>query len=517
MTHLSIRQRLTLWNSSVLALVLSCFAAAGWLTLTEALDRRAAATVRESARAVAGAIRAGQQALLERGEVEKERGATEEAVLREFRAGDLDIFVADEAEQVMAARKPRPVEATVEVAGDATAAPSGEAATMPAAVRALIETARDDGTLRALADTGVLVGALTLDSAPARAALLRLVPSPQMVGEPTLLIVAVRSSADDVQLLRQVRTTLLLAIPLALLASLVAGFALARRSLAPLEAINARTSRITAANLDERLPVDNPPDELGRLATIINGLLGRVGDAFRTQRQFVADASHELRTPIAVIRGEAEVTLRRAIRTEEEYREALKVIQDESVRLTRIVDDLFLLARVDAGGVGSASQAVDVEELVHDAVRSLRSLAEARGLQCVAEPSAAASAPARVSGDPALLRRLLVNLLDNAIKHTPAGGTVTVAYAAAAGTVRVQVRDDGPGIPPALRARIFQRFVHGVASTAAPERTGAGLGLAIAEAIAHAHRGRLALLETPRGATFELLLPTIPPSGDSAP
>lgn len=529
MKRLSIRQRLTIWNSSVLALVLTVFAAAAWLTLTDALERRAATTVRESARAVAGAIRAGQQALLERGEVEEKRGDTEKAVMREFRAGDLDIFVADEAEQVMAALKPRAPEEAPVVADRDVAAP----VSMPPAVHRLVDEVRAEGILRALGDTAVLVRSIELDGNPARAALLRLVPSAEMVGEPTLLIIAVRSSAEDVQLLRTVRNTLLLAIPLALVASLIAGFALAKRSLAPLEEINVRTSRITARNLEERLDVVDPHDEIGRLATIINGLLARVGHAFSAQRQFVADASHELRTPLAIIRGEAEVTLRRDTRTSAEYREALSVIQGESVRLSRIVDDLFLLARVDAGGVGTERRPVDVTELAHDAARSLRSLADARSLQLVVE----ASAPAWVNADAALLRRLLLNLLDNAIKHTAERTTVTVTIgstmetpgsgsnvvvnamlnATATPMVQLRVQDHGPGIAPALRERIFQRFVHGVASTASLDRTGAGLGLAIADAIAHAHGGRVALLDSTDGATFEVLLPRIPPPGDSEP
>lgn len=515
--RVGILQRLTLWNSSVLALALTVFAFAAWLTLTDALEKRSVSAVRESARAVAGAIRAGQQAIIDRGEVETERGATEQAVLRELRAGDLDVFIADEAEQVMAARQPRQ-----ERAGAIAEIREGErevnAIVIPPSVRALMDevraAARTGAMADTMADTTVLVRAVRLGSEPARAAILRLRPTARaMPWEPTLLVVAVRPESDDVQLRRQVRNTLLLAIPIALLASLVAGFALARRSLAPLEAINARTALISAANLDARLPVLNPHDELGRLAGIINDLLARVGLAFHTQRQFVADASHELRTPIAIIRGEADVTLRRESRTEDEYREALRIIRDESVHLTKIVDDLFLLARVDAGRVAIARRRVAVADLVHDAVRSVRSLAEARGVTIAVEPPL--SHPFEIVGDEALLRRLLLNLLDNAFKHAPAGSTVTIAVSATPSRdqLRMTVSDAGAGVPLELRPRLFQRFVHGSDTTGARDRSGTGLGLAIAEAVAHAHDGDIALLDRTPGATFEVRLP-FPTSAD---
>jgi signal transduction histidine kinase len=513
--RVSILQRLTLWNSSVLAFALCIFAGAAWLTLTEVLQNRSISSVRESARAVAGAIRAGQQAIVERGEVEKERGDTEQAVLRELRAGDLDIFIADEADQVMAARQPRQ-----ERAGAITEIREGEREVapviIPASVRALMDEMRAAAQRGDVSDTTVLVRALQLGNEPARGAIVRLPPfSAAMIGEPTLLVVAVRPESEDAVLLRQVRNTLLLAIPIVLLASLVAGFALARRSLAPLEAINARTALITAANLEERLPVLNPHDELGRLARIINDLLARVGLAFSTQRQFVADASHELRTPIAIIRGEADVTLRRDTRTEPEYREALTIIRDESIHLTKIVDDLFLLARVDAGRSAAARRMVAFDELVQDAMRSVRSLADARQVSLTAQADDAA---VTVAGDEALLRRLLLNLLVNALKHAPAHSAVRVSLSTVVdGRERVavlHVADDGPGVPLDLRSRLFQRFVHGDDSAESRARSGAGLGLAIAEAITHAHGGRIRLLDTPHGATFEVRLP-LPAPGAS--
>jgi len=524
--RISILLRLTLWNASVLAILLVAFAWTGFFTLERVVRQRAATVVRESARAVAGAILAERRAAAARGEVETVRGEHEQAVLRELRVGDLDIFITDEAEQLMAARQPE----VGELIERNSASDRGERGTrreaerapvvLPPAVRALMTDVRAQRDAGALSDSSVVVRPVTLEGGPARAALLRVEPEAGDEGEPALLITALRPEQDDVQLLRQVRTTIFLAIPLALLLSIVAGFLLARRSLAPLEAIVTRTASISAANLDDRLPVVNPHDELGRLAQIINALLGRVGDAFRTQRQFVADASHELRTPIAIIRGEADVTLRRAERSPQEYREALAVIHGESVRLSRIVDDLFLLTRVDAGmharGEALRRDEVDMLELVLDAARSVRSLADAQGVSLHVTTDDGTT-PLRVRGDALLLRRLLLNLLDNALKHAPAGSRLDIRQRRQDAWVHLEVADEGPGIPPAQRDRVFERFVHGVQDQQGkPSEPGAGLGLAIAQAIAQAHGGRITLLDHAPGATFDVALPLIPSAGAHA-
>lgn len=529
----SILTRLTLWNASVLACLLVLFAAAGWITLSRAVSQRTAATVRESARAVAGAIVAERRAAAARGDVEEVPGAYERAALREMRVGDLDIFItADGASddttpvdsvEVVAARQPRTTPAQV--------------VPVPPGLRAVMDSVRDERARGLLSDTVVAIRRATLGDSTYRVALLRVEPEPiDREDEPPLLVTVMLSEAEDRALLRQVRTTLLLAIPLALLVSVAAGFLLARRSLAPLEAIVARTATITAANLDERLPVVNPHDELGRLTQIINGLLERVDRAFRVQRQFMADASHELRTPLAIVRGEAEVTLRRPHREETEYREALGIVQAESLRLSRIVDDLLLLARTDAGGTLITRRPVSVTELVLSVLRSLRTLADARGVALQAHIDAALGPGTDdvVQGDESLLRRLLLNLLDNALKYAPAGSTVQLTVGPAAPDlaqgVRVRVSDVGPGIPAALRDRVFERFVHGAApapaptsqsvsaesGTPSPVQTGAGLGLAIAQAIAAAHGGRIVLLDRPLGTTFDVLLPLDPTLGGSA-
>jgi signal transduction histidine kinase len=533
----SILTRLTLWNASVLACLLVLFAAAGWITLSRAVSQRTATTVRESARAVAGAIVAERRAAAARGDVEEVPGAYERAALREMRVGDLDIFITadtvpddtatENPVEVVAARQPRTADTPV--------------VRVPAGLRAVMDSVRDERARGLLLDSIVAIRRATQGDSVYRVALLRVEPEPEnREDEPPLLVAVMLSEAEDHALLRQVRTTLFFAIPLALLVSIAAGFLLARRSLAPLEAIVARTATITAANLDERLPVVNPHDELGRLTQIINGLLERVDRAFRVQRQFMADASHELRTPLAIVRGEAEVTLRRPHREEAEYREALGIVQAESLRLSRIVDDLLLLARTDAGGTLTARSPVSIADLVFSVLRSMRTLSDARGitLQADVDATLVPGLGDVVQGDEALLRRLLLNLLDNALKYAPSGSAVQLIVAPAAPDlpqgVRVRVSDAGPGIPAALRDRVFERFVHGAAlaptpvptpspttgpaetAPPSPVQTGAGLGLAIAQAIAAAHGGRIVLLDHPVGTTFDVLLPHDSPLGGPA-
>lgn len=523
----SIRLRLTLWNASVLAMVLIAFANGGFLTLTAVLRERGDASVSQSARAIAGAVSAERRAARDRGDVTRVRGEAARAALRELRTRDLDVFIADEAARVLAASRgparPRSAAPTragmarVPVPAPPVAPADPDTLAMPAAVRDLLRQSVKPGE--------VVLRTVRIDDLDWRAALIR-VPAGQDYAEaPAFIVGVLRSGEDDLAVLGRVRTTLLFAIPLALLVSVITGYAIARRSLAPMDEMAARAARISAATLNERLPVGNSHDELGRLATVINDLLGRVDVAFRKQKQFVADASHELRTPIAIVRGEADVTLQRPVREESEYREALAVIRDESVRLTRIVDDLFLLARTDAGSPLDRRERVDIADLLAAGLRSVRTIADTRGILLDSSIAAEPTHPAFVMGDRALLRRLLLNLLDNALKNTPRNGCITVSLTSTESDVFFVVADNGLGIAAELRPRIFDRFVRAevaapgplgegpqhelgtVAVDTVPSASGAGLGLAIAQAIAHAHDGEITLDDVFAGASFRVTLP----------
>jgi two-component system OmpR family sensor kinase len=514
----SVRTRLTLWNSALLAFLLGCFAYASLSALSVVLSQRAEAAVSGSARAIAAAIVNERAAARARGEAALPDMAHE--ALRKILAGDLDVFIVDEASTNVLAASRRKGERAVHSTtakpranGPATRTASvtkgPDTLALPGRVREMLQEIQHSNTPSGEIPT---VRNLMLDDGPHVAAVVRIAAGKDDDQEPAIAVAAIRSSDDDANLLISVRNTFLFAIPVALVLSIVFGYAIARASLAPVEAMAQQAARISAATLDERLPVAYAHDELGRLATVINALLERVQVAFRQQRQFVADASHELRTPIAIVRGEADVTLQRPTRDESEYRDALGVIQDESVRLTRIVDDLFLLARTDAGAPIAEHRQLDLRELAIGALRSVRTIADDHDIVLQQDIP---DTQMNVEGDAPLLRRLLLNLLDNALKYTPRGGTVGLSVTTNTdNTVNIVVHDSGPGVPESLRARVFDRFVRAGPNDRAPAHndsprasSGAGLGLAIAAAIASAHHGSLTLEENSGGARFRTTLP----------
>jgi len=331
----------------------------------------------------------------------------------------------------------------------------------------------------------------------------RIVSRPVALSTETFEVAGTYSTADIDDILKRIRDVLAVVIPLLVVGAAAGGYFLATRSLAPVFAMADRAAEITATNLRERLPVSGG-EELARLARVVNELLARLEDSFARQRQFMADASHELRTPTAVLRTEADVILAQHHRSEDEYRASLTVIRDAASRLARIVDDLFALARVDSENIASRRERVYVEELVDDAMRMVRPLGATRGVHV--KLNEAVEAPVHADAD--LLGRLLINLLDNAIKHSPDGGVVEVRMQRRNGLVDVGVVDQGRGIPAEDRERIFQRFVRLPDGDGATHQGGVGLGLAIARRIADAHGGSLVVVDSAPGHTeFRLTLP----------
>lgn len=318
------------------------------------------------------------------------------------------------------------------------------------------------------------------------------------------LIAAAPVSSITSQLNELVRL-FLIALPIAILIAGTGGYLLAGWSLRPVVTLSKQTARITEKNLDERLEAKGAAAELALLAGSFNELLSRLEQSFETMRRFVADASHELRTPLSVIRGEADVALARP-REPEEYRESLEAVRDEARRLSRLVDDLLNLARADAGRRPLNLEEFYLNELVEECCRSLRPLAAHKGIEL--RCSAAADVPFR--GDQELLRRLVLNLADNAIRYTPAGGAVAVAVEAAADRVRIVVSDTGIGIPPESAPHVFERFYR-VDAARSRSQGGFGLGLPIAKWIAESHRGTLELSQTSeKGSVFSVSLPVHP-------
>lgn len=319
-------------------------------------------------------------------------------------------------------------------------------------------------------------------------------------------IFAVSQPLDRVvEELATVRRTLFVAIPLALALAGAGGWFLARRSLAPVVAMSERARRISAENLQERLPLVNPRDELGRLAAIFNELLTRLETSFSQQRRFMADASHELRTPLYVIRTATDVTLGREHREEHEYRDALKIASEQTHRLTRIVEDMFILARADSGSRTLDETDFYLDELITEAARAADVLATSKGIRL----NQSDLPEMLCRGDEGLLRQMLMNLLGNAIKHTPGGGEVRISVERENGQYLITVADTGAGIPVEVQPHVFERFFRAdKARSRSQDGGGAGLGLAIARWIAEAHKGRLELKHSDTtGSIFVASLP----------
>jgi heavy metal sensor kinase len=340
---------------------------------------------------------------------------------------------------------------------------------------------------------------------------MRMLTYPVVVRSRVRNVVQVATSLGPVmEALHQVLWILAVGMPGLLLIALVGGWFLAGRALRPLDTVVEELRGLDADTLDARLPDKEGTLEVRELAENINGLLGRLEDAFRRVREFTADASHELRTPLTVLRGEAEVALRKP-RSPEEYQAVLASSLEEAHRMGRIVEDLLLLAKGDLGEAPVHKVPMDVAEVLGEVAAQAALLAEDRGLRF----TYAAGPPAPVTADPLRLRQLFWNLLDNAVKYTPAGGRVFLSHGRTdAGWVRVTVKDTGIGIPAADLERIFERFYR-VDKHRARAQGGSGLGLSICRWIAEVHGGRIEVeSKVDEGSAFTVYLP--PGSGAPA-
>jgi len=292
-------------------------------------------------------------------------------------------------------------------------------------------------------------------------------------------------------------------ILIALLTAAAGGWVIGRQTLKPLTEMADETGRINEQDPRDRLTVPPVDDELGRLAASFNGLLDRLASTLNIQRQFMADASHELRTPVSIVRTATQVTLAKEARSAEEYRESLVVIGEQANRLSRLVDAMFLLARAGAYGVPLRREFLNLDDIVVESARGVRVLANQRGVLV----STDGAEEVALTGDDGLLRQMVGNLLDNAIRHAQPNGRVSAVLERTDHRVRLRVTNDGPGIEPADQDRIFERFVR------IGDSDGAGLGLPIARWIAEAHGGTLQLDGSwPGCTTFVVTLPTDPRS-----
>jgi heavy metal sensor kinase len=305
------------------------------------------------------------------------------------------------------------------------------------------------------------------------------------------------------QMQREFLWTTALGAPAVLIFATLGGFWMSGRALNPVDEIARAAQHISIHNLSERLPGQGSGDELQRLSAVLNGMLARLESAFKKISQFTADASHELRTPVAIIRTTAEVTQSRS-RTIAEHAKAWHVIQTQAERMSQLIDDLLTLARADSGSDELIFELVPLDEIVRDACSQMQIITEAKGLTLQMRLSAGCT----VSADTGALRRALLIILDNATKASPAPGAIEVVMSAHFGSfAQIEVRDHGAGISSDDLPHIFERFYR-----ASKDRSrtsgGAGLGLAIAQSIVTRHGGEITVESTPgAGSAFHLRLP----------
>jgi len=454
----SVRTRLTLWYAGVLAMSLVAFALVIYYAAARSFHERQDESLRSTAHTVASAY------VEEIGEAHSLNKAAE-VVLLELTFPDRYVQIIDSNGQTIGASK------------------NGTVLTIPPPV--LSQSRERNAGFATIDGLRVAVVPVSTDRNLGFAA------------------VAERLSVLE-EGLGQLRRDFFAGVPLVLLLASLGGYFLARKSLAPITSMNAQTQRISAESLSSRLDVTNPRDELGRFATTINDLLARLENSFNEQQRFIADASHELRTPLAVLRGETEVALGKT-RTVKEYQESLTLIQEEAERLSRIVEDLFILARQPIQlPTALIEESVSLTKVVADCARAAQVLADRKGVRLKLQNDSPSIA---LNADEELLKRMILNLLDNAVKYTPEGGEILLTLARQNGNAEIVVRDTGIGIPATDQQRVFDRFYR-VDKARSRALGGAGLGLSIARCIVEAHRGKITIESIPRnGSTFTVSLP----------
>ena len=489
----SIRGRIALWFGATLALSLALFAIAGFAFVARSSLASTDDALDEALDAVESALNLAES---------QQRPPDEylASLVQHFRFRDMRVAILNRATE------------RVYFSNDTTGPPpvNRRAASSGAAlVRSRVPLEPTDMRSLILRAPQSEEDVYTVDAADTQ---VRLMVRPVTLGQLSLVLGAAHGLQTRDRILHDFAIALIAGIPVLLIVAIGGGWLLARQNLRPVAVMTERAATIGAANLHARLPVKNARDELGRLATVFNDLLSRLDQAFDQQRQFMADASHELRTPVAIMSGEAELALSRDERSPAELRTALVNIRHEARRLKRIVDDLFLLARANAGEQLLASEPLYLGDLARECLQAVRSLAAAKTISLRYE--GAEELP--YVGDQALLRRMVMNLLDNAIKYTPPGGRVELHAATDDGRYTLDVIDTGAGIPPEAQARLFDRFYR--ARLERPDGDGgAGLGLAIARWIAESHGGTIALVRSEAtGSTFHVALPVTRSAAPSA-
>jgi len=327
----------------------------------------------------------------------------------------------------------------------------------------------------------------------------RMLALPVQRGQSRLVLVVGATRANRTETLLSLRNAFLIGGPLALILASLAVYGIAGAALRPIEAMRRRAADISASSLEDRLPVPPGGDEVSRLGETLNEMLTRIGDGLARERRFVADASHELRTPLALLKTQLELALRRS-RSTEELEAAIRGAAEDTERLSRLADDLLLLARAEQGRVPLRREPVDVADVLETVAGRFqsRAVSERRDLSVTTDDD-----PLVVSADRPLLEQALANMVDNAFTH--GAGRVTLTAEPRNGSAELHVLDEGAGFPADFLAHAFERFSRAQKTTA----EGSGLGLAIVETIAEAHDGRAGAANAPGGGTDVWLALTV--------
>jgi two-component system OmpR family sensor kinase len=315
----------------------------------------------------------------------------------------------------------------------------------------------------------------------------------------------VGSSLEGVEeALHQLLLILLIAVPAALLITSAGGLFLANKALRPVDEITQIARRIGSGDLNQRIRIKRVNDELGRLAATFNEMIAKLEGSFRQVKRFTADASHELKTPLTILRGEVEVGLKKR-RALKEYQRILNSNLEEINRMSRIVEDLLILSRADMGELTMEREEMELSALAREVWEDLQILARKKKVQL----NFIGDGSTKVEGDPLFLRQLILNLTENGLKYTPPGGEVELKVEGDRDqrVARILVSDTGVGIAPKDQKRVFDRFFR-ADKARSRETGGTGLGLSICQWIAQAHEGRIAVRSTVgKGSTFTVTLP----------
>ncbi|MHB8108538.1 MAG: sensor histidine kinase [Syntrophorhabdaceae bacterium] len=331
---------------------------------------------------------------------------------------------------------------------------------------------------------------------------LRMITMPILEHKKIISIVQVGSSLEEFEdTMKRLLIIMIVSIITATGGTIVVGYFMAKKTMKPVDQIRRTAVKISSSNLDERIELKGRKDELGRLAETFNAMISRLKDSFQRINQFSIDVSHELKTPLTILKGETELALRKE-RTNEEYKRSLESNLEEIDRMSRIIDDLLLLSKAEVKDIRLNLDKVDLRDLLADVCLNMKLFGENKGVEIIASELE----DIRIVGDELKLRRMLTNIVENGIKYGNRGGHVTVSSFGRNGFACINVRDDGPGIAAEDIKYIFDRFYR--ADRSRKRESGSGLGLSISKWIAEAHQGTIEVESRPSaGSLFTIKLP----------